>query len=148
MDTNENFSFVRLFTSALSVEGHTFLALVVTAVSNTGIYQTLCTHTLQVGLTRCLTTLLQERGRLVRKEGKRETFTLASSFPMSLLLVLSVMSPLKDLIDVLDHFFATPVINSRSVERQHTFAESNRPTVDQLRLLTQEENTANIHCRF
>ena len=144
MDTNENFSFVRLFTSALSVEGHTFLALVVTAVSNTGIYQTLCTHTLQVGLTRCLTTLLQERGRLVRKEEKRETFTLASSFPMSLLLVLSVMS----LIDVLDHFFATPVINSRSVERQHTFAESNRPTVDQLRLLTQEENTANIHCRF
>ena len=42
MDKNEKFAFIRLFTSVLQVEGHSFRVLVATAAANTGIDQPLC----------------------------------------------------------------------------------------------------------
>ena len=62
---------------------------------------------------------------------------------MWLLLIVSVMSPRKDLGDVPDHSFANSVIESQSVQRRRTFAELTRPSADELRPLTREERTVN-----
>jgi hypothetical protein len=78
MDKKEKFAYIRLFNSVMLIDGHTFCVLVVTAAANTGIDQPLCLYVLHVGLPHCPTTLLQEHGRLVQKEGMTGTFLLHS----------------------------------------------------------------------
>ena len=82
MDKHEKFTFVRIFTSSLAVTGFTFHVLVATAAANTGIGQPLCQHVLRVGIPWCLATFLQERGRLVCKDGMTGTFAMCSSWSM------------------------------------------------------------------
>ena len=63
MDKNEKFSFVRPFTSAVTMKNYHPRMLIATPATNTGIDQVLIQYVLSVGLPRCLTTLIQERGR-------------------------------------------------------------------------------------
>jgi len=63
MDKNEQIAFLRLFTTAVTMKNYNPRVLVATPAANTGINQVLIEFILSVGLPRCLTTLIQERGR-------------------------------------------------------------------------------------
>lgn len=65
MDKNKKNAFIRLFTSVLWMEGHTFCVLVAIAAANKD--QPLCFYVLCVGIPWCTITLLQECGCLVRR---------------------------------------------------------------------------------
>ena len=103
----------------LRVEGHTFRVLVATTAANIGIDQPLCVYVLRVGIPRCITTLLQERGRLVRKDGMTGTFALISSWDRWILLLLSVMVPeASGPGEIPDHSYDNSSIDSQTPERQ------------------------------
>mmetsp|Transcript_19356 Transcript_19356/g.35028 ORF Transcript_19356/g.35028 Transcript_19356/m.35028 type:complete len:363 (+) Transcript_19356:263-1351(+) len=67
-DKHEKFAFTRLFTASVKMQNYNPFMLFATAAVNTDIDQTLIKWVMTVGLPRCLTTLLQERGRN-RSEG-------------------------------------------------------------------------------
>ena len=62
-DKHEKFAYTKLFTDSIKMNDYNPRVLVATAAANTGIDQVLVKWVLTVGLPRCLTTLLQERGR-------------------------------------------------------------------------------------
>ena len=106
-------AYIRLFTSVIPIKDRTFRVLVATSAANMGIDQPLCVYVLRVGLPRCPTTLIQERGHLVQNEGMTGTFLITSCWGHSLILMISVLSStLSATEEVPDHIYASLVIES------------------------------------
>jgi hypothetical protein len=61
-DKHKKFAFTCLFTTSVTIKDYNPRMLVATATATTGIGQVLAKWVLSVGLPRCLTTLMQERG--------------------------------------------------------------------------------------
>ena len=97
--------------------------LVATAAANTGIDQRELNHVLRVGFPRCLTTLIQERGRNARVEGMLGLYTIHSDWTMFVKILLSVLTPgTSQSNEPEDHEFVNSMIESRSPERRRTAA--------------------------
>jgi superfamily II DNA or RNA helicase len=149
MDKHEKFAFIRLFTSVYRIDGIRFRVLVATAAANTGIDQPLCVRVVRLGLPRCPTTLLQERGRLVRKDGMHGNFTLHSCWQSWIILLVSVMGTSRPgTNEIADHSYANSVIDSRSPMRQRDQAATMAEPERQTRPLTPEERSANTVRHF
>ena len=93
MDKMEKFAHIRLFTCAIVLRGHRFRVLVATSAANTGIDQPRTKLVTRFGLHRDPITLLQEKGRLVRKPGMTGRFEIYDDFVSWVILVASTLAP-------------------------------------------------------
>ena len=115
MDKHEKFAFIRLYTSAVKMANLDPRLLVATAAANTGIDQVHLVHVLRVGLPRCITTMLQERGRNARWIGMHGLFAVFTNWAMFVKLLLSILLPPEvESEEVADHDYINSVITARS----------------------------------
>ena len=91
MDKHEKIAFVRLFTTCIRMGGYRPRVLVATAAANTGIDQPKLVWVLRVGFPRCLSTLLQERGRNARLASLAGMFAVFTNWKMFVKLLLCVL---------------------------------------------------------
>ena len=123
-DKHEKFAFTRLFTDAIKMKDYHPRVLVATAAANTGIDQVLVKWVLSVGLPRCLTTLMQERGRN-RSQG---LYLVLTDWKLFIKLLLLIVVPYKlDTTETPVHAFANSMIMSRSPEKRNNQTRDDIP---------------------
>ena len=119
IDKVEKFANTRLFTSSLVMRGHRFRVLVATPAANTGLDQPCTTLVTRYGLPRDTTTLLQEKGRLVRRAGMSGDFVLYTDWAQWLFLVVSSLSTMSSSDkNESSYAFSNSVIESRSPDKR------------------------------
>ena len=115
----EKFANTRVFTSSLVMRGRRFRELVAMLVVNTGLDQPCTTLVTRYGLPRDTATLLQERGRLVRRVGMSGDFMLYTDRAQWLFLVVSRLSTMSSSDkNESSYAFANSVIESRSPDKR------------------------------
>ena len=115
MDKHEKIAFIRLYTSTVKMSNLDPGVLVATAAANTGIDQIQLVHVLRIGLPRCITTMLQERGRNARRIEMQGLFAVFTNRPMFVKLLLSILLPPEvESEEVADHEYINSVITTRS----------------------------------
>ena len=127
-DKHEKFAFTKLFTDSIKMKDYNPRVLVATAAANTGIDQVLVKWVLTVGLPRCLTALLQERGRNCA-EG---LYLIMTDQKLFIKLILSILAPHQTSdSEEKEHSFANSMIMSRSPEKRNkqTTDKSTHPVV-------------------
>ena len=123
-DKHEKFAFTRLFTDSIKMKDYHLCVLVATAAANTGIDQVLVKWVLSVGLPRCLTTLMQERGRN-RSQG---LYLVLTDWKLFIKLLLSIVVPHElDAEETPVHAFANSMIMSRSPEKRNNQTRDDIP---------------------
>ena len=126
MDKIEKFAHVRLFTCSIVLRGHRFRVLVATSAANTGIDQPRTTLVTRYGLPRDATTLLQEKGRLVRKPGMIGRFDIYTDWVSWIILVISTLTPLANQSeDNEDCAYVNSSIESRSLDKGSKAVDKN-----------------------
>ena len=93
MDKHEKFAYIRLFTGDLRMMDFFCRILLATAAANTGIDQESLDFVIRVGLPRCLTTLLQERGRNARILGMLGCYIVFTNWSLFIKLLLTILIP-------------------------------------------------------
>ena len=129
MDKDEKFAYIRLFTGDLKMKDYFCRILLATAAANTGIDQEFLDFVIRVGLPRCLTTLLQERGRNARRMGMVGRYIVFSSWILFLKLLLTILIPRNNNNDAepTEAVSVNTFITSRSPDkRQSTTANRDR----------------------
>ena len=125
-DKYEKFAYTRLFTSSAAMDDYHPRVLVATAAANTGIDQVLVKWVLTVGIPRCLTTLLQERGRN-RAEG---LYLVLTDWKLFIKLLLSILAPKKGSVEEEQaHDYANSMIMTRSPEKRGPASATDPPPV-------------------
>ena len=116
-DKHEKFAYTKLFTTSVTMKDYSPRVLMATAAANTGIDQALVKWVLTVGLPRCLTTLMQERGRN-RAEG---LYLILTDWKLFIKLLLSTVTPYNTNSsgDQQEHDYINSMIMSRSPEKRN-----------------------------
>jgi len=97
MDKEEKFRFIRLFTGDEVMADTNPQVLTATSAANTGVDQERLDWVTRIGLARCISTILQERGRNARKSGMKGMFQMFTSWKLFVSLILSILAPSQEM---------------------------------------------------
>ena len=136
MDKHEKFAFIRLFTSSIKLKTFHPNVLIATPAANTGFDQTLVCWVLSVGLPRCMTSLLQERGRN-RNAGKYVVMTNWVMFVKLLLSILIPPSARNDSGELRDVQYINTMLKTKSPDKRDQDASGTKVTAQQTSHLSQ-----------
>lgn len=124
-------------------------ALVATATVNMGIDQERVDYVIHVGLTRCIITLLQERGGNARLAGMMGLFDVFTSWSLLVCLLLTILLPPKKAPEVVqDHNFSNSMILFRSSPKENQSSHMPALSRNVRAPLTPHEMQANIVTAF
>ena len=128
------------------MRGHNFRILIDLLAANAGIAQPQCVFVLLLGIPCCLTTLLQERGRLVRVAGMTGAFSLYLDWSMwVILLVLVIVAPSKSTIyKTTNNQYVNTTIEAQTPERRRLAARTSPTNNVDHRPLTASKNWSNL----